>query len=211
MKKSELIRIIKEETDSTIKEFLGMFGSNKEEPQNLTKQMFVNQFNKKAKEVKLFQFPGRDDMPLEMQDFHVSDELINSIKQWKQLRVSKQGKSRSTIELSSDIAGILATSMAKNKSTNLESSLASITTIVASKVKSLEKLPERLIVTGDTAKVKFTLAGRGIPSFRLRKKQALIQTYKKQLEKEQGGQWKFTGTKDGFAVFNKQQSVATTP
>jgi len=210
VKRSELIKIIKEESESALKEFFGVFGSNKKESQNLTKQVFVNQFNKKAKEVKLFQFPGRDDMPLKMQDFHVSDELINSIKQWQQLRVSKQGKTGSTIELSKHIAGILATSMAENKSTELESSIASITTIVDSRVKSLEKLPERLIVTGDTAKVKFSMAGTG-GSMNLRKKQALIQTYKKQLEKEQGGQWKFTGTKGEFAIFNKQQNVATTP
>ena len=210
MKRSELIKIIKEESESALKEFFGAFGSNKKESQNLTKQVFVNQFNKKAKEVKLFHFPGRDDMPLEMQDFHVSDELIQSLKRFHELRVSKQGKSGSIIELSNDIAGILATSMSKNKLTNLEPPLASITTAVASKVKSLEKLPERLIVTGDTAKVKFSMAGTGA-QMNLRKKQALIQTYKKQLEKEQGGQWKFTGTKGEFAIFNKQQSVATTP
>ena len=212
MKKSQLIKIIKEEADSTIKEFLGMFGSKNKKSQSLTKQVFANQFNKKAKEVGLFQFPGREDMPLEMQEVEISDNFINAIKRLHQLRASKQGKKEEIIQLSGKLAALIAQSVKDNqdKGVSTTSGLTAMQDSLMRHIEKLEKLPERLIVTGDTAKVKFSIAGSRVP-LNLRKKQALIQTYKKQLEKEQGGQWKFSGTKDGFAIFNKQQNVATTP
>ena len=212
MKKSQLIKIIKEETDSTIREFFGMFGSKKKKSQSLTKQVFVNQFNKKAKEVGLFKFPGREDMPLEMQEVEVSDNFINAIKRFHQLRASKQGKKEEIIQLSGNLAAIMAQSVKDNqgKGGSTTSGLTAMQDSLMRHIEKLEKLPERLIVTGDTAKVKFSMAGPG-GQVNLRKKQALIQTYKKQLEKEHGGQWKFSGTKGEFAIFNKQQNVATTP
>ena len=51
MKKSQLFKIIKEEVGKVLKE-----------GKDLTKQVFVNQFNKKAKEISLLTFPGRDDL-----------------------------------------------------------------------------------------------------------------------------------------------------
>ena len=207
MKKSELIKIIKEETNFIIKQL-------SENTENLKKD-FVQRVNAKLKKLKAYNFPNEERPEKygikQIQDVEIEDGFIELLHKWSSTQTTEDPAK--AIDL---IATLLAKKLKEGKESTyillygLETKLKELLTQMMKKAKK-PKTPQMklspLIVTGNTAKAKLIMP-KNI-SFdpygkKLEKIKKQVNAYIKQLKNEHGGQWKFSGTKGEFAIFNKQ-------